>query len=179
MKLKFRLQQTPNTQPHRTQKVEKPSSLAFIHVSDPTQSKDKATLRKVRRHVMKDIGRSRRSGVTQEPVAKQPLHQFVQMPTYWGDVQICVPVKRLFWAMDMLSAGFVSVAVVDPKVRAQQKVNQSLDLPPSLTDIEQYTESLGMVRQTLLSGSRVSRYAAIGTMICLAVFDVSLYKLYD
>ncbi|RGP79893.1 hypothetical protein FLONG3_1964 [Fusarium longipes] len=177
MQLKFKLQQTPNTQPPLTQKIQKPSSLAFVHVNDPTQSRDKATLRKVRRHVMKDIGRSRRSGATRDPTAKKPLHQFVQMPTYWGDVQVCINVKRLFWTMDMLCAEFVSVAVVNPAIRAMQKIDQTPDQPPSWTDIERYTESIGVLRKYLMTDNRVSRDAAVGTMICLAMFDMRVGNL--
>ncbi|GKU08009.1 unnamed protein product [Fusarium langsethiae] len=184
MELKFKPQNTNHTQlartqtqPPRTQKTQKPSSLAFIHVNDPKQAKDKETLKKVRRHVMKDIGRSRRSGETHDVTTAKPSPQSRQTPTYWGDVQVCVNVKRLLWAMEMVSGPLLSIAVVDPDIRDQQKITKRLDDPPSMRDVELYTQSLGTVRKSILAETRVDRNRVMGTVICLSVFDMRVGNL--
>jgi hypothetical protein len=181
MELKFKLKETPKLEPRRTQQTSKPSSLTFINVGNPTQSKDKATLRKVRRHVMKDIGRSRRSGQTQEQdsVAVKPTDPFVPIPTHWGDVEVCVSFKQLIQAMDMVSEGVVSLAVVDPKLRSWQKISRRTDDPPSLREIQKYTETLSLVRRSIIPKSQTSQDGVIATIICLAVFDQRVGNLHS
>ncbi|KAK6703212.1 hypothetical protein SNK04_013100 [Fusarium graminearum] len=177
MEIKFKLQKTPYTQPPRTQKAQKPSSLAFVHVDNPKQAKDKETLNKVRRHVMKDIGRSRRSRITQNVTVANPFPQSAQAPTYWGDVEVCVNFKRLLWAMEMVSGALLSITVVEPSIEDQQKISRRIYGPPSLKDIELYTQSLGTVRESILAESRIRRKAVIGTVICLSVFDMRVGNL--
>ncbi|ESU17652.1 hypothetical protein FGSG_11083 [Fusarium graminearum PH-1] len=177
MEIKFKLQKTPYTQPPRTQKAQKPSSLAFVHVDNPKQAKDKETLNKVRRHVMKDIGRSRRSRITQNVTVANPFPQSAQAPTYWGDVEVCVNFKRLLWAMEMVSGALLSITVVEPSIGDQQKISRRIYGPPSLKDIELYTQSLGTVRESILAESRIRRKAVIGTVICLSVFDMRVGNL--
>lgn len=101
------------------------------------------------------------------------MDQFVSMPTYWGDVQVCVNFKRLFQAMDMISEGLLSIAVVDPSYRNENRLGRSLDIPPRVQDIEQYTRSIAVVRKCILPDGPIRHNVAIGTAICLAVFDVS------
>ncbi|QPC62746.1 hypothetical protein HYE67_004977 [Fusarium culmorum] len=177
MEIKFKLQKTPYTQPPHTQKTQKPSSLAFVHVDNPKQAKDKETLKKVRRHVMKDIGRSRRSRITQNVTVANPFLQSAQAPTYWGDVEVCVNFKRLLWAMEMVSGALLSITVVEPSIGDQQKISRRIYGPPSLRDIELYTQSLGTVRESILAESRIRRKAVIGTVICLSVFDMRVGNL--
>ncbi|XEV07109.1 hypothetical protein FSHL1_012396 [Fusarium sambucinum] len=177
MEFKFKLQKTPHSRPDRTQKAQKPSSLTFVNVSNPKEAKDKATLQKVRRHVMKDIGRSRRSRPNHDLTAAKSLYQVGQAPTYWGDVQVCVNVKRVFWAMEMVSGTLLSITIVDPAIRDRQKITRRQDEPPSLEDIEQYTQSLGTVRKSILAESLVRQRAMMGTVICLAVFDMRVGNL--
>ncbi|KAM0413193.1 hypothetical protein ACHAPD_008280 [Fusarium lateritium] len=177
MEFKFKLQKTPHSHPARAQKAQKPSSLVFVNVSNPKEAKDRATLQKVRRHVMKDIGRSRKSPLSYDSTATKSLYQVGQMPTYWGDVQVCVNVKRVFWAMEMVSGALLSITIVDPAIRDQQKITRRQDQPPSLKDIEQYTQSLGTVRKSILAESFVRQRAIMGTVICLAVFDMRVGNL--
>ncbi|OBS22625.1 hypothetical protein FPOA_08960 [Fusarium poae] len=94
------------------------------------------------------------------------------MPTYWGDVQVCVNVKRVFWAMEMVSGALLSITVVDPAIRHRQKITRRQDEPPSLRDIELYTKSLGTVRKSILAESQIRRRAIMGTVICLSMFDM-------
>ncbi|EKJ72354.1 hypothetical protein FPSE_07474 [Fusarium pseudograminearum CS3096] len=177
MEIKFKLQKTSYTQPSRTQKAQKPSSLAFVHVDNPKQAKDKETLKKVRRHVMKDIGKSRRSCITHNVTVAKSFPQSAQAPTYWGDVEVCVNFKRLLWAMEMVSGALLSIAVVEPSIGDQQNISKRIYGPPSLRDIELYTQSLGTVRESILAESRIRRKAVIGTVICLSVFDMRVGNL--
>jgi hypothetical protein len=172
MEIRFKLAETP--QPQKRPKFEnKPSSLAFVHVSNPAQAKDKTTQRKVRRHVMKDIGRSRRLGSIQTATTTTPRNNSVSVPAYWGDVKVCVNFRRLFWAMDMVSEGLLSIAVIDPSHKLRKRLAESLGDLQTFDEIEQYTESVSLVRKAIIPESQACQNAIIGTVICLAVFDVS------
>lgn len=162
------------------------SGLIFVNINSPAQIKDKATRRKIRRHVMKGIGRSRRSDATHsanESRATAALSRSPPraIPLYWGDVKSCVNFKRLFWAMDMVSEGLLALAVADSAHEFRQRLDkglasaqqQDLDQARFLDEMEQYTESLSLVRKSIIAPeSQAGRYAIIGTIICLAVFDV-------
>jgi hypothetical protein len=172
MEIRFKLAETPQPQ-KRPQFENKPSSLAFVHVNNPAQAKDKTTQRKVRRHVMKDIGRSRRLGAIQLETTATPKNNSVSIPVYWGDVKVCVNFRRLFWAMDMVSEGLLSIAVIDPSRKLQKRLAEGLGDLQTFDEIEQYTESVSLVRKAIRPESQACQNAVIGTVICLAVFDVS------
>ncbi|SPJ89711.1 uncharacterized protein FTOL_13072 [Fusarium torulosum] len=173
MEIRFKLAETPLPQKRPPQFENNPSSLAFVHVNNPAQAKDKTTQRKVRRHVMKDIGRSRRLGSIQTATTTTPKSNSVSIPAYWGDVKVCVNFRQLFWAMDMVSEGLLSIAVVDPSCKLRKRLAESLGDPQTFDEIEQYTESVSLVRKAITPESQASQNAIIGTVICLAVFDVS------
>lgn len=184
---KFKLQSTSfNSELIGQTDNSSPSNLAFVNVSNPTQAKDKATQRRIRRHVMRDIGGSRRRDTVcssyksrQNRDISRPLTRYI--PPYWGDFKVCTNFKRLFWAMDMVSEGLLSITVIDAGSDFRTKLDNGLQKQscssPERThyEMKQYTESLSLVRKSITSvDSPASRYAVIGTIICLAVFDVSI-----
>lgn len=75
--------------------------------------------------------------------------------------------------MDMVSEGLLSIAIVDPVLRLRQKLTATFESPPTVEEIQQYTESLSLVREGIEAESKASENAVIGTVICLATFDVS------
>lgn len=192
MKLRFKVQTTAPDKQASNRKhhaVAGSSRLTFVNVDCPTQIKSETTQRKIRRHVMKDIGRSRRRLAAHSPRTGQGAIATVSkslpqaIPSYWGDVKVCINFQRLFWAMDMVSEGLLALAMADSAHEFRGKLDMSLnnslqqkrqpDQPRSLDSMEVYTESLGLVRKSIVAPeSRVSRHAIIGTIICLSIFDV-------
>lgn len=189
MKLKFKLQTVSLDKQLPSQNGDnRASRLAFVNIDNPTQIKEQATQRRIRRHVMKNIGRLRRRDAV-HPFNKHQNTTVVSrspprsIPLYWGDVKVCINFKRLFWAMDMVSKGLLALALVDSGHEFRQRLDMGLDNAQqrerkgdeaqSLDEIKQYTESLGFVRKSIVAlEGRASYYAIIGTVICLAVFDV-------
>ncbi|KAF5637831.1 hypothetical protein F52700_4533 [Fusarium sp. NRRL 52700] len=167
MEIKFKVQKAPTIPKPPLKTNTQPSTLAFVQVN-PTK-KDKAAQRKIRQHVMKDIGLSRRMGTVRTP---HPTSESIFIPTYWGDAQVCYNFRRLFRAMDMVSEGLLSIAIVDPVLRLRQKVTATFERPSTVEEIEQYTESLSLVREGIEVESKASENAVIGTVICLATFDM-------
>jgi hypothetical protein len=168
MEIRFKVQKAPPIPKPPPKTDTQPSTLAFVQVN-PAR-KDKAAQRKIRQHVMRDIGLSRRMGTVRTP---NPTSHPIFIPTYWGDAQVCYNFRRLFRAMDMVSEGLLSIAVVDPVLRLRQKLTATFESPPTVEEIQQYTESLSLVREGIEVESKASENAVIGTVICLATFDVS------
>ncbi|KAF5617511.1 uncharacterized protein FTJAE_12640 [Fusarium tjaetaba] len=167
MEIKFKVQKVPTIPKPHTRNNTQPSTFAFVQVNPA--KKDKAAQRKIRQHVMKDIGLSRRMGTVRTP---HPTSESIFIPTYWGDAQVCYNFRRLFRAMDMVSEGLLSIAIVDPVLRLRQKFTASFESPPTVEEIEQYTESLSLVREGIEVESKACENAVIGTVICLATFDM-------
>jgi hypothetical protein len=163
MKLRFKVQTAPSSdRPSHA----RPSRLAFVNVDRPDQIKTAAAQRRIRRHVMKDIGRARRRGVDARVLRLAPV-----VPSYWGDIQVCPNFRRLFWAMDAVSEGLLALAVAEAH---EWRARLEGGLAQEQYELKQYTESLGVVRRSVAADDRASRHAVIGTIICLAVFDVSV-----
>ncbi|KAF5987518.1 hypothetical protein FBULB1_1907 [Fusarium bulbicola] len=101
-----------------------------------------------------------------------PTSESIFIPTYWGDAQVCYNFRRLFRAMNMVSEGLLSIAIVDPVLRLRQKLTATFESPPTLEEMQQYTESLSLVREGIEVESKASENAVIGTVICLATFDL-------
>ncbi|KAF5987927.1 hypothetical protein FCOIX_720 [Fusarium coicis] len=167
MEIKFKVQKVPTIPKPPPKTNTQPSTLAFVQVNPA--KKDKAAQRKIRQHVMKDIGLSRRMGTVRTP---HPTRESIFIPTYWGDAQVCYNFRRLFRAMDMVSEGLLSIAIVDPVLRMRQKFSQTFESPPTVEEIQQYTESLSLVREGIEVESKACENAVIGTVICLATFDM-------
>ncbi|KAG4286314.1 hypothetical protein FPRO06_07574 [Fusarium proliferatum] len=167
MEIKFKVQKAPTIPKPPLRNNTEPSTLAFVQVNPA--KKDKAAQRKIRQHVMKDIGLSRRMGTVR---THNPTSESIFIPTYWGDAQVCYNFRRLFRAMDMVSEGLLSIAIVDPVLRLRQKLTATFESPPTVEEIEQYTESLSLVREGIEAESQASENAVIGTVICLATFDM-------
>ncbi|KAI1035344.1 hypothetical protein LB504_006114 [Fusarium proliferatum] len=167
MEIKFKVQKAPTTPKPRLKNNTQPSTLAFVQVNPA--KKDKAAQRKIRQHVMKDIGLSRRMGTIRTP---HPTSESIFIPTYWGDAQVCYNFRRLFRAMDMVSEGLLSIAIVDPVLRLRQEITATFESPPTVEQVQQYTESLSLVREGIEVESKASENAVIGTVICLATFDM-------
>ncbi|KAF5594115.1 uncharacterized protein FSUBG_9537 [Fusarium subglutinans] len=167
MEIRFKVPKTASIPKHPPKNNTQPSTLAFVQVNPA--KKDKAAQRKIRQHVMKDIGLSRRMSTVRTP---HPTSESIFIPTYWGDAQVCYNFRRLFRAMDMVSEGLLSIAIVDPVLRLRQKLTATFESPPTLEEIQQYTESLSLVREGIEVESKASENAVIGTVICLATFDM-------
>lgn len=189
MKLKFKVQTTSLDKQASNRKDQALASrLTFVNVDCPMQIKSKTIQRKIRRHVMKDIGRSRRRDAVHSPSTGQSAITVSRslphsIPSYWGDVKVCINFQRLFWAMDMVSEGLLALAMADSAHEFRERLDMNLDdtlqqkrqpdQAGSLDEMKQYTESLSLVRKSIIAPeSRVSCHAIIGTIICLAVFDV-------
>ncbi|RYP06269.1 hypothetical protein DL764_003245 [Monosporascus ibericus] len=189
MKLKFKVQTTSLDKQASNRKDQALASrLTFVNVDCPMQIKSEATQRKIRRHVMKDIGRSRRRDAVHSPSTGQSAITVSRslphsIPSYWGDVKVCINFQRLFWAMDMVSEGLLALAMADSAHDFRERLDMNLDdtlqqkrqpdQAGSLDAMEQYTESLSLVRKSIVAPeSRVNRHVIIGTIICLAVFDM-------
>ncbi|KAL1873443.1 hypothetical protein VTK73DRAFT_988 [Phialemonium thermophilum] len=191
MKLKFKVQAiSPAAHAHDETQDSRASSLSFVNISHPTQINQQATRHQIRRHVMKDIGRSRRRtlavsrpksryGVVE--ATSSPLARAI--PLYWGDVKVCPNFQRLFRSMDMVSEGLLALALADSAHGFRQTLDEGLgdrwrreqapSWGPSLDEMRQYTDSLSLVRRSITIGQDgTHRYAVIGTIICLAVFDM-------
>ncbi|KAF5699982.1 hypothetical protein FMUND_14527 [Fusarium mundagurra] len=167
MEIKFRVQKTPAVPKLPPKNNTHPSTLTFVQVNPA--KKDKAAQRKIRQHVMKDIGLSRRMGTVRTP---HPTSESIFIPTYWGDAQVCYNFRRLFRAMNVVSEGLLSIAIVDPVLRLRQKFTATFETSPTVEEIEQYTHSLSVVREGIEVESKASENAVIGTVICLATFDM-------
>lgn len=190
MKLKFKVQ-TASLDKQASKREDPPlaSRLTFVNVNCPMQIKSASTQRKIRSHVMTEIGRSRRrkNGVRSPSrgrsvtVASTSVPRSI--PSYWGEVRVCINYERLFRAMDMVSDGLLTLAMADSAHKFRENLDRKLadtlqhnpqsEQAWSLSEMEQYTESLSLVRKSIVApDSRASCYAIIGTIICLAVFDV-------
>ncbi|KAK1766362.1 hypothetical protein QBC33DRAFT_94613 [Phialemonium atrogriseum] len=189
MKLKFKVQTTSLDKQASNRKDQALASrLTFVNVDCPMQIKSETIQRKIRRHVMKDIGRSRRRDAVHSPSTGQSAITVSRtlphsIPSYWGDVKVCINFQRLFWAMDMVSEGLLALAMADSAHEFCERLDMNLDdtlqqkpqpdQAASLDEMKQYTESLSLVRKSIIAPeSRVSCHAIIGTIICLAVFDM-------
>lgn len=192
MEHKFRIQTGPLVR--QTAQKSSGQTLAFVHVDNPDQIKEGNTQRKIRRHVMKNISRSRRKDSTclvkmdrdnTAVAVVGPMGELVSLlpPPLWAKVNVCPNFKRLFLAMDMVSEGLLSLAMGDSAREFRKMLDAGLynapqredeaDEAPCLFGIEQYTDSLSLVRSSISSSQCIaSRYAVIGTIICLAYFDV-------
>ncbi|KAK4151637.1 hypothetical protein C8A00DRAFT_45210 [Chaetomidium leptoderma] len=163
MKLKFKVQTASLDKHAPKQKDQSPlaSRLTFVNVDRPTQIKSEATQRKIRRHVMKDIGRSRRRGAVRSPGTDQsaitvPRSLPPSIPSYWGDVKVCINFQRLFWAMDMVSEGLLALTMADSAHEFRESLDINLDgtlkqgpqpgQAEPLRQMKQYTESLSLIR---------------------------------
>ncbi|KAF4951345.1 hypothetical protein FGADI_7543 [Fusarium gaditjirri] len=167
MEIKFKVQKALVIPKPPLEKNTQPSTLAFVQVN-PAR-KDKAAQRKIRQHVMKGIGLSRRMGTVRTP---NPTSHSIFVPVYWGDAQVCYNFRRLFRAMDMVSEGLLSIAIVDPVLILRQQLPATFESPPTVEEIQQYTDSLSLVREGIEVESKATENAIIGTVICLATFDM-------
>ncbi|RYP84717.1 hypothetical protein DL770_005169 [Monosporascus sp. CRB-9-2] len=167
MKLKFKVQTTSLDKQASNRKDQALASrLTFVNIDCPMQIKSETTQRKIRRHVMKDIGRSRRRDAVHSPSTGQSAITVSRslphsIPSYWGDVKVCVNFQRLFWAMDMVSEGLLALAMADSAHEFRERLDMSLDdtlrqkrqldQAGSLGDMKQYTESLSLVRKSIVA----------------------------
>ena len=188
MEPKFKQQRIPRSETAGSSKEGfQASELAFINVDNPTQLKDPSTRRKIHRHVMKEIGRTRRRDFIhpiekhRDAAAPMTVRRVSSslprlFPSYWGEIDVCANFKRLFRAMDMVSEGLLSLVVVESLRKSPASLDMDLYGPfhvGSWDEMKLYTETLHFVRMSIGLQSRASRYAIIGTIICLAHFDVS------
>lgn len=184
MKLKFRLQPVPLHTAHPAVDYDA-SDLTFIHVDEPLQKQDAATMRRIRRHVMRNPDRTRRD----RPAAAQrrpgtDLASLVPLPTPvdFDYFKVCTRFEGLFRAMDMVSEGLLAMTVADASYHSQLTVGDDLDhvrnLPiyshkRPINGIAQYTDAINLVRESIsLLEDESNRNAVIGTIVCLAYLDV-------
>lgn len=155
------------------------AELAFINVSAPEEMQDKRNQHKVRRHVMKDIGFSRRrSTVVDTPLPVALPRSLAPVPAYLGQMRVCHYFQRIFRAIVVFDDEILTLALSDAAPDFSQPLNldaRSVERQPIQTmTMLKYTSSLGLVRHQLLESENMSSHSAtIGTIICLAFYDVS------
>jgi hypothetical protein len=162
------------------------TTLAFVNVNDPKQFKDSLVQRKIRQHVMHTTVQARTKCRPKkgdrgkgQVVNQIPQHLMVAAPNSWIDVKICANFKRLFFAMDNVSEGLLSMTMSEALHRTREKavLDQVKQQTQSLCHMKQYTESITLVRSSMLTSQSTSRrHAVLGTIICLAYFDMRLLK---
>jgi hypothetical protein len=79
--------------------------------------------------------------------------------------------------MDNVSEGLLSMTMSEALHRSREKaaLGQMHQQTQSLCHVKQYTESITLVRSSMFtSKSTARRHAVLGTIICLAYFDVSV-----
>lgn len=152
--------------------------------------KERATQRKIRRHVMRNLVRSRERDAelaTRRLIASRASGVSPYSPSKSaGDdfFKVCPRFQRLFRAMDMVSDGLLAMTVADLSYHSQLSVGCDIDgtdlnhdqsKKRPINGIEQYTQSISLVRQSITEWqSGANRNAIIGTIICLAYLDVRL-----
>ena len=169
----------------KPQQITMPTEFAFISNDNPEKIKDPKTRRIVRRHVMKDIGLARRRGGVAHSRASSahPLSptipSFVPYLDSWDDVQVCSDVASIYLSLDIVDEAVVRLCRTNLALnflRQQPRTVNKLDME-SEGSLQVYTGSITFVRQTLLQGEALSESvsdAMLGTIVCLAFFDVSI-----
>lgn len=155
------------------------AELAFINVSTPDEIRDKRNQHKVRRHVMKDIGLSRRRAIViDEPLPFPMPRSFVPVPAYLGQMRVCHYFQRVFRAIAVFDDEILSLALSDSAPDFSQPFIMDAGAverqPLQTMTMTKYTSTLGLVRHQLLDSEDMSSHSAtVGTIICLAFYDVS------
>ncbi|KAG9253145.1 uncharacterized protein F5Z01DRAFT_175790 [Emericellopsis atlantica] len=144
-------------------------ALQFVNVDHPELVKDRATQRRIRRHVMLNVGQSRKKGTHRGIITRSSLPQ---TPSHWGEVKVCSNFERLFRAMDAVSHGLLSITLGGSMAKTRRQ-----GMP--LSEMQQYTDSLGLVQQSIThkTASAANRDLVIGTVTCLAYFDLQTHNL--
>jgi hypothetical protein len=173
---KFRIKTIPSPLTHQpAPQSSRDLTLAFISVDNPGLTKDKAAQSKIRRHVMLNIGKSRRKQPDSHPpptLDRPPYSLTLLSPSHWGEVNICPNFKRLFKAMDVVSQGALAI-VVDDAIRSPPVTSDGHRHFHSHREMALYTDSLGLIRKHMIPAiNPPNLYAIIGTVICLAYFDL-------
>lgn len=162
------------------------SQLAFIHIDNPEQIRDRKTQRRIRRHVMKDIGTTRRRGYRQLITTSLPYipsipQSLFPIPSYVGDIKVCLHYQRIFRALEVVDQEALSLALGEIAFDFSGHMGVDLETfrTKDFTDqlpmeaMRSYTNSLGAIRDTLKKPWHGSdRGCAISTVICLAFYDV-------
>jgi hypothetical protein len=161
-----------------------PTEFAFINNDNPDKIKDPKTRRTVRRHVMKDIGMSRRRGGCTSSSRTTPTHplsptipSFVPYLDSWEDSQAGSHVASIYLALDIVDEAVLRLCRTNlalnflrQEPRAVNKLNMESD-----ECLKVYTRSISFVRQTLLPGEILDESVSdsmLGTIVCLAFYDM-------
>ncbi|KAI9162905.1 alcohol dehydrogenase [Paramyrothecium foliicola] len=192
---RFKLQKIDTSERPASQPSGTPT-FAFVHTDNPEQVKAKAAQRRIRRHVMASIGKSRRKYTAYTPegcrdsTAALTLQQLPKplpsrYPSHWAEVRVCHNFIRLFRAMDMVSKGLLSITVDDTVRKSRRRSYQrphynylenERDVTGSLCEMKQYTDSIGLLRTHIrATDNSLNRHVITGTVICLAHYDVRHY----
>jgi hypothetical protein len=163
-----------------------PTEFAFVNNDNPEKIKDPKTRRTVRRHVMKDIGMARRRGGA-TPSKTTPTHplsptipSFVPYLDSWEDSDGGSNIASIYLALDIVDEAVLRLCRTNPALnflRQEPRAVSRLDMDDCL---KTYNRSIGFVRHTLLQGESLSESVSdtiLGTIVCLAFFDVSANKI--
>lgn len=150
------------------------TQLAFINISTPGEIRDRYNQHIIRSHVMRDIAISRRRGalvdLSSESVGSRPAAGLQQ-------VNVCSYLQRIFRALVLYDKTALSLVLVDTGCHASQVFGNFIGntAQQPLDALSKYTKLIGLIRGQLLQHGGISAYdAVIGTIICLAFYDVSL-----
>lgn len=151
--------------------------LTFVNIASPNEIKDARRQTKIRRHVMKKIGLSRRRGASvltpgDSRAVSRPTPAFIpRMP------QLCPYWQGIFLGLSLLDDNSMKLCLGDAAVEFAQTDDyraQFLGHNNVVTTLVQYSKSIEIIRHSLClfdEGGKVQ--ATIGTIIGLAFYDVS------
>lgn len=179
MKLQWKQQKGLAEAPHQPTQPGAATGLVFVNIDSPEQLKDPNVQRKIRRQAMREIGKSRRREARQEtcPAVPPPLSL---VPVYQQGINICQHFRRVFFALGLDSDGALRLVMADIVADFAHRAGVSDSSTGGQLEeaMRRYTNSLEVVRARMAPfGSadvwkQVDRDHAIGTVICLAFYDV-------
>lgn len=158
------------------------TGLNFVNIAHPDEIRDTTKQRKIRRHVMKNIGKSRRRDQRCPSVGPPRLAPFTSLG--WTPVEtvllswlpMCPYWDQVFSAMKQVNDGPRELSLCHPVIEAPPPNPGSNPGRELVTPrLEHYNKSLNSIRADLADLRDNARvYEAIVTIVRLAVYDVSL-----
>ncbi|CAM1510719.1 Fc.00g010540.m01.CDS01 [Cosmosporella sp. VM-42] len=151
------------------------TGLTFVSIDRPDQIRDSAKQRRIRRHVMKSIGLSRRreslfNSRNSRSVAVTPT---LAIP---DAIMICPYWRNIYLAIGLMDDGAQRLCLEAAAVDFERLENFEFHaLQKGLVEhnLQQYNQSLEFIKDCLAqSGDRPNTYAAVGTIIGLAFYDM-------
>lgn len=158
------------------------TGLNFVNIAHPDEIRGTTKQRNIRRHVMKNIGKSRRRDQQCLVVGPPRLASFPSLG--WTPVEtvllyrlpMCSHWDQVFSAVKQVNYGARELSICHPAIEAAPPITVSTPgREPVTPRLEHYTKFLNSIRVDLADLRDNARvYEAIATIVRLAVYDVSL-----